>query len=113
MTYAELGSKIGALVDVKNVQYGDSSRHTGEILKVLYPSGISPHQYADVLYIARVIDKLFRIATAHDIDRGYHAQDIARYSLLKCKQHQDTTEQHNHIMSRLTGQSIHPQKEAV
>lgn len=80
MTYEEIGRVIGALVDEKNKQYGSSFQHAGEILKVLYPEGIGFDQYQDVLYIARVIDKLFRIATSKDAFGEDPAQDIAGYS---------------------------------
>jgi hypothetical protein len=81
-TYEESGRVIGALVDEKNKAYGDSFAHAGEILKILYPNGISLEQYQDVLYTARVIDKLFRIATAKDAFGENPAKDIAGYSIL-------------------------------
>lgn len=88
MTYEEIGSVIGALVDQKNKAYGDSFKHAGEILKILYPYGIAMDQYQDVLYTARVIDKLFRLATDKDAFGENPAKDIAGYSILMSREDQ-------------------------
>lgn len=47
----------------KNRKYGDAVRKTVEILKVLYPEGIHPDQYSDLLLLVRVQDKMVRIAS--------------------------------------------------
>jgi hypothetical protein len=56
--------------------YGDSFGRSGECLRQMFPEGIQPNQYDDLLTIARILDKLFRIAnnpTAFDENpyRGY------------------------------------------
>ena len=81
--YSQRGKEIGELVERKNKAYGDSFAKSGEILRILYPDGIEPDQYDDVLAIARIIDKLFRIATDRDAlgERPY--EDIAGYSILR------------------------------
>ena len=81
--YSQRGKEIGELVERKNQAYGDSFAKSGEILRILYPNGMEPDQYDDVLAIARIIDKLFRIATDRDAlgERPY--EDIAGYSLLR------------------------------
>ncbi len=84
--YEEIGRTIGALVDKKNKAYGDSFKHAGKVLEVLYPSGVRPDQYQDMLYTVRVIDKLFRLATDKDAFGENPAQDIAGYSILKTGQ---------------------------
>jgi hypothetical protein len=48
---------------VKNRKYGDAVRKTVEILRVLYPEGIRPDQYSDLLLLVRVQDKMVRIAS--------------------------------------------------
>ena len=83
ITYEEVARTIGALVDVKNKAYGSSFEHGGEVLKVLYPTCILPQQYSDMLCMARVIDKLFRIATDKDAFGESPWQDIAGYGILK------------------------------
>ena len=92
MKYQHIGSTIGNLVDVKQELYGDSYNKSEAILKALYPEGIKPDQYKDLLYIVRVNDKLCRIATANDKDGENPAQDIAGYSLLKIGQSWQVTD---------------------
>ena len=81
--YSQRGEEIGKLVEHKNEIYGDSFRKSGEILRLLYPDGMKPEQYDDVLAIVRIIDKLFRIATDRDALGESPWEDIAGYSLLR------------------------------
>ena len=53
-----------------------------KILKILYPDGIEPSQYRDMLAITRIIDKLFRIATDKDALGENPFKDIAGYGIL-------------------------------
>ena len=80
--YTNIGTKIGTLVAKKNAAYGDSFSRAQDILKVLYPDGIQPEQYTDMLAIIRVIDKLFRLATDKDAFGESPWNDIAGYALL-------------------------------
>lgn len=80
--YEELGRLMGKLVGDKNTAYGDSFGQIGNIMRVLYPDGIKVEQYDDMLCIVRIIDKLFRIATAKDAFGESPYGDIAGYSLL-------------------------------
>lgn len=80
--YERLGAEIGKLVADKNRKYGDSFMRSGAILEQLYPNGIKPEQYADLLAITRVLDKLFRIATNGDPNGENPWLDCAGYSLL-------------------------------
>lgn len=80
--YRRLGAETGELVGVKQQSYGDSFGRTGTCLRQMYPNGIKPEQYDDLLTIARILDKLFRIAndpTAFD-ENPY--KDICGYSIL-------------------------------
>ena len=79
--YEVLGKAIGALVDVKNSQYGDAFHQTGRILAILYPEGVTPEQYDDMLAVVRILDKLFRIANGKQGNEDPW-QDIAGYGLL-------------------------------
>ena len=81
-TYKDIGTEIGTLVDEKNAAYGSSFAESHKILSVLYPNGIKPEQYTDALAIIRVIDKLFRIATAKDAFGESPWRDIAGYAIL-------------------------------
>jgi|TARA_R110000744_G_scaffold210265_1_gene329351 hypothetical protein len=80
--YEKLGKSVGKLVAEKQQAYGDSFSKSHQILKVLYPDGIKPEQYMDVLTICRVVDKLFRLATDPTYGDESPWRDICGYSLL-------------------------------
>lgn len=80
--YEARAKKIGQLVDRKNAAYGDSFNRSGDILAILYPEGIRPEQYRDALAVTRVLDKLFRIATAKEAFGESPWNDIAGYAIL-------------------------------
>lgn len=81
--FEKTGQEIGSLVQVKNNEYGDSVARTGEMLKILYPEGISPEQYGDVGVLVRMFDKIFRIANGNQGEENAY-QDIAGYAILMC-----------------------------
>lgn len=80
--FVRIGKEIGELVEKKNVAYGDSFSQSCKILEILYPNGVTPDKYRDLLTITRIIDKLFRIAN----DKGALGEspwkDICGYSIL-------------------------------
>jgi len=80
--YTNIGATIGHLVEEKNEAYGSSFERSQEILKILYPEGVQPSQYKDMLAITRVVDKLFRIANKKDAFGENPWQDIAGYGIL-------------------------------
>ena len=88
MTYQQLGLEVGELVDKKQAAYGDSFGRAGNVLHILYPNGVQPNQYKDMLAVVRIIDKLFRIATDVDALGESPFADIAGYGLLGLKLHQ-------------------------
>jgi selenophosphate synthase len=81
-TYSHLGTTIGRLVEEKDQAYGSSFQRSQEILKILYPDGVQPDQYCDMLAMTRVIDKLFRIANRKEAFGESPWQDIAGYGIL-------------------------------
>jgi hypothetical protein len=91
--YEEIGEKLGQLVAEKNAAYGSAFDKSGEILRVLYPNGIRPDQYTDALGTIRVIDKLFRIATAKDAFGESPWQDIAGYGILGASRKENESRQ--------------------
>jgi len=97
MKYETLGKQVGKVVDDKQIKYGDSYGKSEAILKALYPNGITPDQYKDLLFIVRVNDKLSRIATSNDKDGENPAMDIAGYSLLKMAQKENLFTKHKRI----------------
>ena len=80
--YEEQAEQIGKLVAEKNAAYGSAFAQAHQILSVLYPNGIAPDQYTDALAVIRVIDKLFRIATAKDAFGESPWRDIGGYAIL-------------------------------
>lgn len=80
--YISLANEVGKLVEQKQKAYGDSFNRSELILKVLYPDGIKPENYKDLLAITRMIDKLFRISTKNDPFGESPYRDLVGYSLL-------------------------------
>lgn len=101
MTFLQIATEIGTLVQEKNEAYGDSFSRAGDIMELLYPDGIMPSQYKDALGVVRVIDKLFRIATRKDAFGESPWKDIAGYGVLGAFNDQET---------RLPGAPIVPVK---
>jgi len=48
-SYEERARGIGALTDEKNAAYGSSFDRAGDVLKQLYPNGITPEKFGDAL----------------------------------------------------------------
>lgn len=84
--YRRIAEEIGELVELKNEKYGDSFRKSGGILQVLYPDGVLPEQYDDMMAVVRIIDKMFRIATDRDAMGENPWKDICGYALLRTAQ---------------------------
>jgi len=80
--FESVGKELGILVEEKNAAYGDSFGKANKILETLYPNGIQPEQYIDLLAIVRVIDKLFRVANDKDAFGESPWRDICGYAIL-------------------------------
>jgi hypothetical protein len=80
--FEQLGSSVGRLTDEKQAAYGDSHGRACDILRVLFPDGVKPEHYVDLLTITRVLDKLFRLATDPTYGGESPWRDIAGYALL-------------------------------
>ena len=76
-SFTELATGIGKLVEEKNKAYGSAFDKAGDFLRLLYPDGIKPDQYKDMLCIIRVFDKLMRIATSYE---GTEEKKVEAYS---------------------------------
>ena len=85
--YKALGQQIGDLVYEKQQAYGDSFGRSGDCLRQMFPNGIQPNQYDDLLTIARMLDKLFRIANNPDAFEENPYEDIVGYGLLGVNRH--------------------------
>lgn len=80
--YEQAGKELGALVDSKQAAYGDSFGKSGDVLRLLYPNGVQPEDYGDMLALVRIVDKAFRIATNKDAFGESPFLDISGYGLL-------------------------------
>ena len=85
--FRQLGEEVGKLVGEKQLAYGDSFGKSGECLRQMYPKGIAPDQYDDLLTIVRVLDKLFRIANNPSAFEENPYKDIVGYGLLGMGRH--------------------------
>ena len=83
--YKEIGERIGSIVDVKNMQYGDSINCTADFLKLLFPNGIPVEAYKDLGIIVRIWDKIKRIASGNKGSENAY-NDIAGYAILMSKE---------------------------
>lgn len=80
--YEEIAANIGRLVDEKNKAYGDSFKKAPQYLTILYPHGIRPDQYPDMLALVRDFDKNMRIATNKSAFNEDPWKDKAGYAIL-------------------------------
>lgn len=80
--YEDLGTRVGKLVDEKNRAYGNSFDTSGAFLRLLWPNGCPPEQFDDLLAMARIFDKMKRIATDRDALGESPYQDVVGYGLL-------------------------------
>ncbi len=87
MDFGKTGQEVGKLVSEKQKAYGDSFGRSGDCLRQMFPDGIKPHQYDDLLTIARILDKLFRIANDPEAFSENPYQDIVGYGLLGMRRH--------------------------
>jgi hypothetical protein len=80
--FEQVAAEIGSLLVEKNQAYGNAFIQCGDFLKLLYPDGIQPDQYGDALLLARIFDKMARIATKKDAFGESPYRDLAGYGIL-------------------------------
>jgi len=80
--FEEIAAEIGATVTEKNIAYGNSFSDCSKFLELLYPDGITPEKYGDMLCVVRMFDKLKRIATKKDAFGESPYRDLAGYAIL-------------------------------
>ncbi len=88
-SYQTIAMFIANLVSEKNEAYGSSFSKSQQFLEILYPNGIAVSQYKDMLTIARIFDKLMRIANRKDAFGESPYGDILGYALLMLKEEID------------------------
>jgi len=84
-------NNLGILLEEKNKSYGSAFSQSSEVLKILYPNGIQPDQYTDLLLTTRILDKLFRIANDKSAFNEEPWKDIAGYGILGVYKEQEET----------------------
>jgi hypothetical protein len=80
--YEQIALDVARLVQKKQIAYGNSFGRSGEILRIIYPNGISHAHMDQALTIVRVLDKLFRIANEPEAFGESPWADIVGYGLL-------------------------------
>lgn len=82
-SFQEIAAEIGRLVTEKDQAYGSAVAKCGDVLRVLYPTGVKPEHLGDFGAVMRIVDKLFRIATAPGAFGEDPWRDISGYALVK------------------------------
>lgn len=92
MSFKKIAAEVAELVTQKNEAYGNSFDKTGEILKLLTQGKpLQPEGFHSMLFVARVIDKLFRIMTDPTAFGEDPVKDIFGYALLELNRQQKQT----------------------
>ena len=84
--FTKIARDIGNIVVEKNAAYGDSVATSADFLKLLYPDGVTPEQYGNMLLLIRIFDKQKRIASDKDAFGENPYKDIAGYAILGVSQ---------------------------
>ena len=82
-----IAARIGKLVTEKNKAYGNAFMVSSDILKLIFPNGVKPEQYTDLLLVNRIIDKLLRIAKDKNAFGEDPFEDITGYGILGVSKH--------------------------
>ena len=83
--FREILNDMADLLEKKDRAYGGANTRTARIMEVLYPNGIQPEEYVQVLAITRIVDKLCRQSVTDDPENwkdilGYCACLLALYA---------------------------------
>ncbi len=109
--FKEIGLTLGTLVDEKNKIYGGSFEKCEKFISLLYPDGIRPEQYSDMLCLCRIFDKMMRVATAKDALGESPFADIAGYGILGVAPKLDTDEKRVAFLASALGCAIEVRQE--
>ena len=82
-TYDEIAQELVQLLEVKRQAYGDAFDNVSEILKILYPEGVKPEDYQNLLTLTRILDKIYRITNNDTTEDAWF--DIAGYCFLSMR----------------------------
>ena len=90
--FRTIADGVANIVAAKQEAYGDSFGKSGECLRQMFPRGIDNSQYDDLLTIARILDKLFRLANDPSAFDENPYKDIVGYALLGMDRHNSMLE---------------------
>ena len=84
--YEQVGAFIGALVD-KGIPVSNGNPHEAvAVVRALFPHGIKPEQYDDLLAMIRMIDSMFLISREKkSAGKTSHYMDIVCWGIRKCQ----------------------------
>ena len=80
----QICNDLSKLLQEKNAAYGSSFLESSKFLEILFPNGIPKEKYKDVLLLARMFDKMMRIANQKDAFNEDPFMDLAGYAILGC-----------------------------
>lgn len=80
--FAQITDELGKLVIEKNNSYGSAYALCATYLELLFPNGVHPSRYTDMLLLVRMFDKQMRIARRKDAFGESPYKDLAGYSVL-------------------------------
>lgn len=80
--FQKIADDVGHLVTKKNIAYGSAYLVQGKFLRLLFPEGVHPDRYEDLLLIVRIFDKQMRLARRLDMSGESPYQDISGYGIL-------------------------------
>jgi hypothetical protein len=87
-TYQQISTELVGLLEEKRKAYGDGFDGVPEILKILYPEGVQPEHYQDLLTLTRILDKIYRISNNDTTEDPWF--DIAGYCFLTMRKRTET-----------------------
>lgn len=87
--FRRVALEVAALVEEKNAAYGDSFAQAGKFLRLLWPEGVPPESYDDMLTVVRIFDKLKRVATGPTAFGEDPRRDVLGYAILWAAQAQE------------------------
>ena len=88
-SFRAVAEEVAAEVEEKDRRYGRAVLRGVEVLKILYPEGVRPDQYADAFLTLRLFEKRSRIASAQDDDLEDARRDSLGYCLVDVVQHRN------------------------
>ncbi len=80
--YYRVAKMVAKLVEEKDKLYGNSIENCGKILKILYPNGVKPEQYKDMLLVMRILEEASRVANKKEGFEENPFMYISGYALL-------------------------------